>query len=93
MWEKNSWWAKFSKNWSKKKARLAPWMEEGTQNLLAQIGRHGVSWILSTTNVLPFLGGDNQGGYGVVRKVRIKIFNCILSMIELVKKTLKIDDK
>jgi hypothetical protein len=30
LWEKNSWRAKFSKNWSKKKVRLAPWMEEGT---------------------------------------------------------------
>ncbi len=35
LWEKISWWAKFSKNWLKKTAKLAPWMEEGTQNLLA----------------------------------------------------------
>jgi hypothetical protein len=28
-------------NWSKKK-RLAPWMEKGAQNLLAQIGGSGV---------------------------------------------------
>jgi hypothetical protein len=29
LWEKISWWAKFLKNWLKKKTRLAPWMEEG----------------------------------------------------------------
>jgi hypothetical protein len=66
LWEKNSWWAKFSKNRSKKKAKLAPWMEEGTRNLLAQIGNYDVLWIPSTTNVLPLLGEDNQGGYSVV---------------------------
>jgi hypothetical protein len=49
----------FSNNGSKKKARLAPWMEEGTQNLLAQIGSHGVLWILSTTNLFPLSGGNN----------------------------------
>jgi hypothetical protein len=69
LWEKISWWAKISKNWSKKKARLAPWMEEGTQNLLAQIGSHGVLWILNIANVLPLSSGNNQGGYGVVCKV------------------------
>jgi len=31
LWEKNSWWAKFSNNCSKK-VGLAPWMEEGLQN-------------------------------------------------------------
>jgi hypothetical protein len=30
LWEKILWLAKFSKNWLKKKARFAPWMEEGT---------------------------------------------------------------
>ncbi len=93
LWEKISWWAKFSNNWSKKKARLAPWMETGIQNHLAQIGSHGVLWILSTTNVFPLLNGDNQGGYGVVCKVRIKIFDHIPSTIELVGKALKTDDK
>ncbi len=63
------WWAKFLKNWSKKKAKLAPWMEEGAQNLLTQIGSRGVLWIPSTTNVLPLSGGGNQGDYGVVHKV------------------------
>jgi len=29
LWDKISWWAKFLKSWLKKKARLAPWMEEG----------------------------------------------------------------
>jgi hypothetical protein len=29
LWEKISWWANFSKNWLKKKVRLAPWVEEG----------------------------------------------------------------
>jgi hypothetical protein len=52
-----------------------------------------VLWILSTTNVLPLLNGDNHGGYGVVCKVRIEIFDCIPNMIELVGKALKIDDK
>jgi hypothetical protein len=42
LWYKILWWAKFSKDWLKKNARLAPWMEEGTRNLLAQIGSHGV---------------------------------------------------
>jgi hypothetical protein len=41
LWEKIAWWAKFSKNWSKKKVTFAPWMEEGTQNLLTQIGSCG----------------------------------------------------
>ncbi len=72
---------------------LTPWMEKGAWNLLAQIGSHGVLWILSTTNVLPLLNGDNQGGYGVVRKVQIEIFVCIPSIIELVGKTLKTNDK
>jgi hypothetical protein len=76
----------------KKKARLAPWMEEGVQNLLAQIGSC-VLWIPSITNVLPLLGGDNKGGYGVVRKVQIKRFNCIPNMIELARKTSNTDDK
>jgi hypothetical protein len=29
LWENNSWWVKISKNWLKKKAKLAPWMEQG----------------------------------------------------------------
>jgi len=69
LWGKFSWWAKFFKNWLKKMVRLAPWMEKGIQNLLAQIGNDGVLWIPSTTNVFPLLGGDNKGGYGVVHKV------------------------
>jgi hypothetical protein len=52
-----------------------------------------VLWIPSTKNVLPLLGGDNQGDYGVVRKVKIEIFNHILSTIELVGKTPKTNDK
>jgi len=67
--------------------------EEGVQNLLAQIGNCGVLWILSTINVFPLSSGNNQGGYGVVPKERIKRFNRILSMIELVGKTPKTDDK
>ncbi len=47
-------------------------MEEGTQNLLTQIGSHGVLWISTTTNVLPLSGGGNQGGYGVVHKCESK---------------------
>ncbi len=76
----------------KKVARLAPSMKKSLRNLLAQIGSHGVVWIPSTTNVFPLLG-DNHGGYGVVRKVQIKKFNHIPSTIELVRKTLKMDDK
>jgi hypothetical protein len=68
-------------------------MEEGTQNPFTQIGSRGVWWIPSIANVLPLLGGDNQGGYGVVRKMRIEIFNCIPSTIELAAKTPKMDDK
>ncbi len=81
------------KNWLKKKARFTPWMKEGIQNLLAQIGNCGVLWIPNTTNVLPLLGGDNQGDYGVVRKVQIKRFDHFPSTIELVKKTPKTNDK
>jgi len=44
--------------------RLAPWMEKGVQNLLAQIGSHGVLWIPIIANVFPLLGG-----YGVMCKV------------------------
>ncbi len=54
------------------------------------------SWcvmIPSTTNVFSWLSGDNQGGYGVVRKVLIERFNYIPSMIELAGKTLKTNDK
>jgi hypothetical protein len=54
--------------------KLTPWMEEGAWNLLTQIGSCGVLWILSIISVLPLLNGDNQGGYGVVRKVRIEFF-------------------
>ncbi len=89
LWEKISCWAKFLK----KGARLAPWMEKGTKNLLTQIGNHGVLWIPSIANVLPLLGGDNKGGYGVMHKVQIEIFNCIPSTIELTRKTPKMDDK
>ncbi len=38
-------------------------------------------------NVLPLLGGDNQGNYGVMHKVWIERFNHIPSMIELARKT------
>jgi hypothetical protein len=58
LWEKNSWWTKFSKNLSKK-AKLAPWMEKCAQNLLAQIGSRGALWIPRTTYVFPLSGGDN----------------------------------
>jgi hypothetical protein len=69
LWGKFSWCAKFLKNWLKKMVRLAPWMEKGIQNLLTQIGNHGVFWIPNTTNVFPLLSGDNKSGYGVVHKV------------------------
>jgi len=49
-----------------KKARLAPWMEKGARNLLAQIGSRNVLWIPSITNVFPLSSGNNQRGYGVV---------------------------
>jgi hypothetical protein len=62
-------------------------MEEGARNLLAQIGSHGVLLIPSTTNVLPLSSGDNQGGYGVVGKVRIEKNDRIPITIELVGKT------
>jgi hypothetical protein len=68
-------------------------MEEGVWNLLAQIGSCGVLWIPNTTNVLPLLGGDNHGGYGVVHKVRIERFDRIPNMIEFTKKTLKMNNK
>jgi hypothetical protein len=43
--------------------------------------------------VFPLLGGDNQGGYGVVCKVQIEMLDHIPSTIELVRKTPKMDDK
>jgi len=69
LWETISWWEFFLKNWLKKKTRFAPWMEEGAQNLLAQIKSCGVLWILNIANVFPLSGGDNWDGYGVVLKV------------------------
>ncbi len=76
----------------KTKARPAPWMEEGARNFLAQIGSHGVLWIVSTSNVFLLSNGDNQGDYGVVQKVRIERFNYIPNTIKLTRKTLKTND-
>jgi hypothetical protein len=64
-------------------------MEEGIRNLLA----YGMLWILNTRNVPPLSSGDNQGGYGVVCKVRIERFDHIPNVIELAGKTSKTDDK
>jgi hypothetical protein len=44
-------------------------------------------------NVFPLLGRDNQGGYGVVHKMRIERFNHIPSTIELAGNTPKTYDK
>jgi hypothetical protein len=93
LWEKISWCTTFSKNFLKKKAKLAPWMEKDTPNLLAQIGSQCVLWISSITNVLPLLGGDNHGGYGVVCKVQIKKLDYIQNTIELVGKIPKMNGK
>jgi hypothetical protein len=68
-------------------------MEEGSQNLIVQIGSCGVLCIPSITNVFSLSSGNNQGDYGVVRKVQIERFDHIPSMIELAGKTPKIDDK
>jgi hypothetical protein len=43
--------------------------------------------------VLLLSGGNNYGGYGVVCKVRIKKFDRIPNIIELARKTPKLDDK
>jgi hypothetical protein len=64
-----------------------PLMEEGVWNLCVQTKSCAILWIPSTTNVLSLSGGDNQGGYGVVCRVRIKRFNCIPNTIDLVWKT------
>ncbi len=69
----------------KTKAKLTPWMEEGAQNFLAQIGSHGVLWVVSTLNVFLLSNGDNQGGYGVVQKVRIERFDYIPNTIKLTR--------
>jgi hypothetical protein len=74
------------------KGEVTPWMEEGTWNLLTQIGSHGVLWIPRIANVFSLSSGDNHGGYGVVCKVRIKIFNHIPSTIKLAGKSPKMDD-
>jgi hypothetical protein len=92
LWDKISWWVKFSEK-SSQKAKLTPWMKEGIQNLFTQIGSHCVLWIPSMANVLPLLNGNNQGGYGVVCKVQIERFNCTPNTIELVGKTLKMNNK
>jgi hypothetical protein len=84
---------RISKNFLKKKAKLTPWMSKKALKTFAQIGSHGILWIPSTTNVLPLLGGNNQGGYGVVRKVQTKRFDYISSTIALAGKTPKMDDK
>jgi len=91
-------WSKFhggpnSQRCFSKKVRLPPWMGECVRNLLAQIGSCGVLWIPSITNVFLLSSGDNQGGYGVVREVRIKKFDHFPITIELVGKTPKMDDK
>jgi hypothetical protein len=91
--EKISWCAKILKHFLKKKAKLAPWMEKNALNLLAQIGDHCVLWISSKTNVLPLLGGDNQGGCGVVCKMQIKKLDYIQNTIQLTGEIPKIDDK
>ncbi len=83
LWEKNSWWAKFLKNWSKKRHSRP----------FGPIGSYGVLWIPSTTNVLPLSGGNNEGGYGVVCKVQIKKFDHIPNTIELARKTPNTNDK
>jgi hypothetical protein len=51
---------------------------------LARIENHGVLWIPNTTNVFALLGGDNHGGYSVVRKVQIEKLNRSPNTIELV---------
>jgi hypothetical protein len=56
-------------------------MEKKVQNLVCRIGSQGILWIPNTMNVLPLSSMDNQGGYGVVYKVRIERFNHISSTI------------
>jgi tetrahydromethanopterin S-methyltransferase subunit E len=41
-------------------------------------------------NVLPLLSGDNQGGCGVVRKVWIKKFDHIPTLVEILGSVIKI---
>jgi len=81
------------KEFFKKRAKLAPWMEETIWNLFAQIGSHVILWIPSMANVFPLLNGNNHGGYGVVHKVWIERFDYIPNTIELVGKTPKMNDK
>jgi hypothetical protein len=64
-------------------------MEKRDQNLLSQIESQNILWIPSTTDVLPLLNMDNQGGYGVVHKVCIQRFDPIPNTIELARKTPK----
>jgi hypothetical protein len=67
-------------------------MEEGAQNLLAQLESCGVLWIPSITNVFPLSSRNNKGGYGVMCKVRIERFDHIPNTIELAGKIPKMDD-
>jgi hypothetical protein len=93
LWDEISWRAKFTKNFSQKKLSLTPWMEEGAWNLFTKITSYGVLWIPSMANVFLLLGGDIQGGYGVVHKMWIKRFNHIRNTIELTRNTPKTYDK
>jgi hypothetical protein len=58
---------------------------------LIQCNRKNLTKAWHVTNLL--LGWDNHGGYGVVRKVWIKIFDYTPNMIELMGKTPKTNDK
>ncbi len=65
LWDKMAWWAKFNINFFKK-AWLASSIKKMAQIFLSQIRSQSILWIPSTSNVIPLLSQDNQGGYGVV---------------------------
>jgi hypothetical protein len=91
LWNKVSWWAKFTKT-SLKKLKLTPWIKVVTKNFLTQIGSCGVLWILSMRNVLP-LSKKQLGWLWWVCKVWIERSNHIPNTIELARRTPKTNDK
>ncbi len=56
------------KNFLKMKARLTPWMfKKVFETFLPKL--EAMAFYRFQAHVLPLLGGDNQGGYGVVHNV------------------------
>jgi len=53
------------------KSKVMPWNEQLMKSAMEQHMHAGVVWVPEKAKVVPLSGFDAQGGYGVVRKVRI----------------------